>query len=78
MNAVVLVKTGAGYPANLPQDLLRIEGVDEVWEATGDIDLLVKISAPDIESLTKIVFQIRSHPDVVETDTRMLLSIHKR
>jgi len=77
MQAFIMVKVGPGYSREMVKEILDVEGVEEVFELTGDIDMLVKVRATDIEDLSRTVFKIRETKGIVETDTRLIISSQK-
>jgi len=68
----VRVKIEEGF--GIASEMAKIEGVREIHQLTGDIDLIVKVSAQDIDELSKIIFQIRDVKGVLGTDTRIVLA----
>jgi len=74
MQAFVMVKVGPSFAREMTKDILEIDGVAELFELTGDIDMLIKVQATDVEDLSRIVFKIREVNGVKETDTRMIIS----
>jgi len=77
MQAFIMVKVGPGYSREMVKEILDVEGVEELFELTGDIDMLVKVRATDIEDLSRTVFKIRETKGIVETDTRLIISSQK-
>jgi len=66
----VLVKTRVGRELDIASKLILVEGVTEVHTVTGDYDILVKVEAPSLREIYRVVReQIRSLPEVVETKT---------
>ena len=66
----VLVKTRIGRELDIASKIILEEGVREVHTVTGDYDILVKVEAPSIRDIYKIVREkIRALPDVVDTKT---------
>jgi len=78
VEAFILVKVGPEYKRETAKALLKVEGVKEVCELTGDIDVLLRVEAFDMEELSKIVFKVRELGGIQETDTRMVLSALRR
>jgi DNA-binding Lrp family transcriptional regulator len=77
MQAFIMVKVGQGFSRDMTKKILEIEGVEELFELTGDIDMLIKVRAIDIEDLSRIVFRVREITGIIETDTRMIISYQK-
>ena len=78
MQAFIMVKVGPGFSREMTKDILEIDGVVELFELTGDIDMLTKVQATDVEDLSRIVFKIRVVKGVRETDTRMIISSQRK
>jgi len=78
MQGFIMVKVGPGFSREMTKDILEIEGVAELFELTGDIDMLIKVQATDVEDLSRIVFKIREVSGVRETDTRMIISTQRK
>ncbi|MGQ9514866.1 MAG: Lrp/AsnC ligand binding domain-containing protein [Thermoproteota archaeon] len=72
-----MIKVGPGFSRERTKKILEVEGIEEIFELTGDIDMLIKVRATDIEDLSRTVFRIREIKGVVETDTRMIISSQK-
>ena len=51
----ILMKTQAGYVESIIKDLKKIPEIKEAHAVTGDIDIIVKVEAKDIETITKVV-----------------------
>ena len=54
--------------------MVKIKGLKEIHELTGDIDLIAKVEARNIDELSKIIFNIREIEGVQGTDTRIVLA----
>jgi len=78
MQALIMVKVGPGFSREMTKDILEIDGVAELSELTGDIDMVIKVQATDVEDLSRIVFKIRGVNGVRETDTRMIISTQRK
>jgi len=77
MQAFILVKVSPEFSREANKEILGIKGVTEVYELTGDVDLLLRVQAVDVEELSKIVFRVRETPGIQETDTRMVISSYR-
>lgn len=64
--------------SRVASQIMEVEGVEEVHEVTGDIDIIARVSARNIDDLTKIIFKIREMEGVQGTDTRIVLASHFR
>ena len=74
MLAFVLIRVGMDASARVAKEISRIDGVNEVYELTGDIDLIAKVEARSIDELSRIIFRIREIEGVQGTDTRIVLA----
>jgi len=60
--------------ARVAKEISRIDGVNEVYELTGDIDMIAKVEARSVDELSRIIFRIREIEGVQGTDTRIVLA----
>ena len=74
MLAFVLIRVRMDASARVAKEISRIDGVNEVYELTGDIDLIAKVEARSIDELSRIIFRIREIEGVQGTDTRIVLA----
>jgi len=76
VRAVILVKTLPPKPVpEISGKIARIEGVEAVYEVTGDNDILVHVGVPSIEMVNRCIDEIRSIPGVVGTNTMIILKV---
>lgn len=73
MLAFVFVRASADMSSKVASKIDEIDGVKEVYEVTGDIDIIAKISVQNVDELSRIVFKIREINGVQGTDTRIVL-----
>lgn len=78
MLAFVFVRVNVDMVSKVASKIAEIEGVKEVYEVTGDIDIIAKVSAQNVDELSKIVFKVREIEGVQGTDTRIVLVSHIR
>lgn len=78
MLAFVFIRANVDIVSKVASKIAEIDGVKEVYEVTGDIDIIAKVSAQDVDELSKIVFKIREINGVQGTDTRIVLVSHTR
>ncbi|MEM2320489.1 MAG: Lrp/AsnC ligand binding domain-containing protein [Candidatus Bathyarchaeia archaeon] len=78
MLAFLFVRVNVDAVSKVASKISEINGVKEVYEVTGDIDIIAKVSAENIDELSKIVFKIREIEGVQGTDTRIVLVSHTR
>lgn len=76
MLAFVFVRVSVDALSRVALKITEINGVKEVYEVTGDIDIIAKVSAQNVDELSKIVFKIREIEGVQGTDTRIVLVSH--
>lgn len=60
--------------SHVESEVLNIDGVKELHALTGESDYIAKISARDIDELSKIISRIRAIKGVQGTDTRIVLA----
>ncbi|MEM2699997.1 MAG: Lrp/AsnC ligand binding domain-containing protein [Candidatus Bathyarchaeia archaeon] len=78
LTAFVFIRVEMDAVSRVASQIMKIEGVEEAYEVTGDIDVIAKISARNMDDLTKIIFRIREIEGVQGTDTRIVLVSHLR
>ncbi|MEM1585894.1 MAG: Lrp/AsnC ligand binding domain-containing protein [Candidatus Bathyarchaeia archaeon] len=76
MLAFVFVRVNVDAVSKVASEISEINSVKEVYEVTGDIDIIVKVSAQNVDELSRIVFKIREIEGVQGTDTRIVLVSH--
>lgn len=74
MLAFVFIRVEMDAGPRVPSEIAKIDGVKELHELTGDIDLIAKVSARDVDELSKIIYRIRDVKGVQGTDTRIVLT----
>ncbi len=68
--AFVLVKSRMGHEMDVLNEILKIDGVKEVTGTYGQYDIFVKVQAPTISQIEKIITkEIRKVPHVISTAT---------
>lgn len=72
--AFVFIKVKVDAGSRVASEMMKIDGLKELHELTGDIDFIAKVSAGDIDQLSRIIFQIREVDGVQGTDTRIVLT----
>lgn len=73
MEAIILVKVSSSFQGNI-EKVLQVKGVKRVYELTGDIDLLIEVTASSEVDLRRVVDEILDIKGVESTDTRIVLS----
>ncbi|MBS7634758.1 Lrp/AsnC ligand binding domain-containing protein [Candidatus Bathyarchaeota archaeon] len=72
--AFVFIRVESDAISKVSSQIMKIEGVKEAYEVTGDIDIIAKVSAQNIDELSRIIFKIREISGVQGTDTRIILA----
>lgn len=74
MKALVSVNVEANVRTQtVSQAIAALEGVTDVWEVSGDEDILVRIDVSTTEELDDVVERIRNLGDVRHTNSRLIL-----
>ena len=77
MRALVEVSVAPETPTeSVAQAIGTWDGVEAVWEITGDMDLLVVADCPTTETLNTIIDRIRKVPGAASTRSRLILREH--
>jgi len=75
--AFVLIKVQAGMYSRVAEELKKHPEIVEVYETTGDYDMLVKIRTRSSEELNSFLDRIGGIEGVESTHTMVVLKIHK-
>ncbi len=76
VRAVILVKTTPPKPVpEVSSQIIKIEGVETVYEVTGDNDIIVMVRVQSIAEVNKCIDKIRSIPGVAGTNTMIILRV---
>lgn len=75
--AFVFIRVEADAISKVSSQIMKIEGVKEAYEVTGDIDVIAKVSAQNVDELSRIIFKIREIDGVQGTDTRIILASYR-
>ncbi len=73
LTAFVAVSANPGKYERVLKELSKIDEAQEIYDVTGDYYCLVKLRAPDRETLARILDRIGSLEGVVATETRIVL-----
>ncbi len=74
VRAAILVKVAPPKPVpKVSEEISRIEGVETVYEVTGENDILVLLRGPNIGFVNKCIDRIRSISGVASTNTMIIL-----
>ena len=74
VSAHVLVQIAVKQMDSVVSDLQHVKGVEEVLSVSGEFDLIVVISAPDVRTLESYIDSILAIGDVTRTTTSIVLS----
>ncbi|WP_297507914.1 Lrp/AsnC family transcriptional regulator [Thermococcus sp.] len=73
----VLIKARAGMYSHVAEELMRYPEIVEVYETTGDYDMLIKIRTRSSEELNDFLDRIGEIEGVDSTHTMVVLKTHK-
>uniref|UniRef100_A0A7C5UUP2 Lrp/AsnC family transcriptional regulator n=2 Tax=Ignisphaera aggregans TaxID=334771 RepID=A0A7C5UUP2_9CREN len=74
IKAIILVKSQPPVPVpEISRNIMKIAGVDYVYEVTGEYDIIVVARASGVDMINKFIDEIRSIPGVVSTYTMVVL-----
>ena len=74
VSAIVFISTSPHFPTEkLAKKLEAEDGVDSVWELSGDVDVAVTLFATDIAALNSRIDRIRQMEGVEETSLSVIL-----
>lgn len=74
VQAIVFLSTAPHASAEkLSQKLSKHEGVGFIWETSGDMDIAVLLSAPDMGELNKRIDLMRSMEEVINSKTSIVM-----
>ncbi len=62
--------------ADIATEVAKYDGVNEVFEVTGDQDVVAIIDVESSPQLNEIIEQVRRYDNVVSTKTRLILKEH--
>ncbi len=75
--AFILIKSKAGKYSHVASELRKYPQIVEIYETTGDYDMLVKIRTKNSEELNEFLDTIGEIEGVVATHTMVVLKVHK-
>ncbi|WP_297421142.1 Lrp/AsnC family transcriptional regulator [Thermococcus sp.] len=75
--AFILIKSKAGMYTSVADELSRYPQIVEIYETTGDYDMLVKIRTNGSDELNEFLDRIGNVDGVVATHTMVVLKVHK-
>ncbi|ANF22102.1 Lrp/AsnC family transcriptional regulator [Thermococcus piezophilus] len=75
--AFILIKSKAGKYTHVAKELTKYPQIIEIYETTGDYDMLVKIRTKGSEELNKFLDTIGEIEGVESTNTMVVLKVHK-
>lgn len=72
--AIVLVSVDSEYETtDISEKLATLEGIQIIYEITGQYDIIAVLSAPDISDINANVDQIRRTAGIIDTNTVIIL-----
>ncbi|BAB65150.1 MULTISPECIES: HTH-type transcriptional regulator LysM [Sulfurisphaera] len=76
IRAIVMVKTNPQIPTpEISKKIIKIQGVEFVYETTGDYDILTVVRGTNISSINKTIDDIRSLQGVLSTNSTIVLRV---
>ncbi len=79
ITALVEMDVERGKITETAQQLVDIEGVDEVWSVTGDHDLIALLKLREYDDVAEVVTnQIGSMPSVLHTKTMLAFKVYSK
>ncbi|MEM2405177.1 MAG: Lrp/AsnC family transcriptional regulator [Candidatus Methanomethylicia archaeon] len=77
VKALILISSTPAIPnPKIAQEIRNIKGVEWVYEVTGQFDIAVLVSGPDIAYLNKVIDEVRSLNGITHTNTLIVLRQH--
>lgn len=77
VKALVEVQVDSGASTQKAAEAIRSwEGVESVWEVTGELDILVVADCPNTDDLNQLIDRIRELDGTVHTRSRLILREH--
>jgi Lrp/AsnC family transcriptional regulator of lysine biosynthesis len=74
IRAFVFVKTSPQIPApEISRRLVKISGVETVYETTGEYDIIAFVRGPSITAINKTIDEIRSVQGIISTNSTIIL-----
>jgi Lrp/AsnC family transcriptional regulator of lysine biosynthesis len=71
--AIVLVSTASKFTRQAAREIRKLENVEEVYEVSGDFDIICIAKANSVKELNKTVDSIRKIEGVMKTVTNLVL-----
>ena len=76
VSAYVFITTQVGKVKKVIEEVKKIEGVEEAKAVTGSFDIVAKLSARDLGTLTKaIIEKIHEIDGVLDTQTAIIVEL---
>lgn len=76
IRAIVMVKTNPQIPTpEISKKIIKIPGVEFVYETTGDFDILTLVRGTNIAAINKTIDDIRSLQGVISTNSTIVLRV---
>ena len=79
ITAIVLIQTEVDQVNEVAEQVVKLEGISEVYSITGDHDLLAMVRVRHHEELAEVIpGRISKVPGVVHTDTHIAFRTYSR
>ncbi|WP_297464098.1 Lrp/AsnC family transcriptional regulator [Thermococcus sp.] len=75
--AFILIKSRAGMYSRVAEELSKYPEIVEIYETTGDYDMIVKIRTRGSDELNEFLDRMGNVDGVVATHTMVVLKVHK-
>ena len=76
IRAIVMIKTNPQIPTpEISKKIIKIQGVEVVYETTGDFDILALVRGTNISSINKTIDEIRSLQGIMGTNSTIVLRV---
>lgn len=77
LTAITKIKARGAKIPEIVGELVKDDSLVDVYEITGDYDVLVIGKYPDEEQMNREIKRLLSHPDIEGTNTSIVLSVAK-
>ncbi len=73
IKAIVMIKVAVKTPTTKIANLIKNFGINSVYEVSGKQDIICFIESNEIKNINSTVERIRKIPDIIDTDTFLVL-----
>lgn len=79
ITALVEIDVERGKVGETAQQLVNVDGVDEVWSVTGDHDLIALLKLREYDEVAEVVTnRIGSMPAILHTKTMLAFKVYSK